>query len=292
MSKYISDERIKAFSFSDISDAVRRIFIEANYRLPDCVSQLIVNAAETESDTLAKNVLESILENSNAAKRMNIPICQDTGMAVLFAEIGRGVYIDCDFEKAVNDGVRRAYSDGYLRKSIVRDPFYERINTDDNTPALIHLRMNGSDELFGKIKLTAAPKGFGSENMSRVKMFTPSSTEDEIVSFVIESVKSAGANPCPPITVGVGIGADFEGVALLAKTALLRESANSDLNYRNLEDRLLNEINQTGIGPQGFGGGTTALAVYIESAPTHIAGLPVAVNINCHVARHKTLILE
>ena len=292
MSKYISNEKIKAFSFSDISDAVRTVFTEANYRLPECVSQLINNARDEESDALAKSVLETILENSDAAKRMNIPICQDTGMAVLFAEIGRGVYIDCDFEKAVNDGVKRAYSDGCLRKSIVRDPFYERVNTDDNTPALIHLKMNGSDDLFGKIKLTAAPKGFGSENMSRVKMFTPSATEDEIVSFVVDTVKTAGANPCPPIIVGVGIGSDFEGVTLLAKTALLREKANSDLNYRKLERRLLEEINKTCIGPQGFGGMTTALAVYVESAPTHIAGLPVAVNINCHVARHKTMILE
>ena len=274
-----------------ISDAVRTLFIEANYRLPPAVCHLISSAKSRERDPVARGVLDTLEENIAAADEMDVPICQDTGMAVLFCEIGHGVYIDANLEDAVNDGVRRAYIEGSLRKSIVRDPLYDRTNTEDNTPAALHISFSADPNLVGSIRLTAAPKGFGSENMSAIKMFTPSATEADIIQFVVDSVLRAGANPCPPIVVGVGIGANFEGVALLAKTALLRDTPAEDAHYRNLEEKLLRAINETGIGPQGFGGDTTALAVRVNHAPTHIAGLPVAVNINCHVSRHKSVIL-
>lgn len=288
----IGEKEIRCFSSEEISAAVRELFISANYVLPESVCRAEESFLLRERDPLARNVLSSIIENTRCAREMNIPVCQDTGMAVLFAEIGREVYLDCDFEFAVNEGVKLAYTEGYLRKSIVRDPLYDRTNTGDNTPALIHVSFDPSEEMKGKLRLTAAPKGFGSENMSRQKMLTPSCTEDDVISFVKESVVLAGSNPCPPIFVGVGIGSDFEGVCLLAKKALLRDEPSADERYRALEERLLREINELGIGPQGFGGDTTALGVYIETAPTHIAGLPVAVNINCHVARHRSVVLS
>ncbi|MBQ7822189.1 MAG: fumarate hydratase [Clostridia bacterium] len=280
---------MREISEKEISDAVRELFIDANYRLPDDARRLICDCAESERNTLAKSILETIDNNIEAARELDIPICQDTGMAVLFADIGCDVHINGDFERAVNDGVRRAYADGYLRKSVVRFPMYERVNTDDNTPAVIHIRLVPGD----KLHLTAAPKGFGSENMSAVKMFTPSATESDIIEFVKDTVKRAGSNPCPPIVVGVGIGGTFEYAALLAKRALTRDvsSSNADPRFKSLEEKMLAEINTLDIGPQGFGGDTTALAVNIETYPTHIAGLPVAVNINCHVARHKEMTL-
>ena len=280
---------MREVSEKEISDAVRALFIEANYRLPDDARALICECAKRESDPLAKSILKTLDDNLEAARELDIPICQDTGMAVLFAEIGCDVHINGDFELAVNDGVRRAYEDGYLRKSVVRAPMYDRVNTGDNTPAIIHTRLVPGD----KIHLTAAPKGFGSENMSAVKMFTPSASEADIIDFVKETVKRAGSNPCPPIVVGVGIGGTFEYAALLAKRALARDvsSRNADEKFAELEEKMLSEINTLGIGPQGFGGDTTALAVNIETYPTHIAGLPVAVNINCHVARHKEITL-
>ena len=274
-----------------ISDAVRALFIESNYRLPPAVCQLISSAKARERDAVARGVLDTLEENIAAADEMDVPICQDTGMAVLFCEIGQGVYIDGILEDAVNEGVRRAYVEGSLRKSIVRDPLYDRTNTEDNTPATLRVSFSRDPQLAGTIRLTAAPKGFGSENMSTIKMFTPSASEADIVRFVVDSVLRAGANPCPPIVVGVGIGANFEGVALLAKEALLRDTPAQDVRYRQLEEKILRAVNETGIGPQGFGGDTTALAVRVNHAPTHIAGLPVAVNINCHVSRHKSMTL-
>ncbi len=282
---------VRVIAPAAIADAVCKLFIEANYRLPSAVCRLISTAKSRERDAVARGVLDTLEENIAAADEMDVPICQDTGMAVLFCEIGQGVYIDGSLEDAVNEGVHRAYVEGSLRKSIVRDPLYDRTNTEDNTPAALRVSFSKDPQLAGSIRLTAAPKGFGSENMSAIKMFTPSATENDIVQFVVDSVLRAGANPCPPIIVGVGIGANFEGVALLAKEALLRDAPAEDIRYRQLEEKIFYAVNETGIGPQGFGGDTTALAVRVNHAPTHIAGLPVAVNINCHVSRHKSMIL-
>jgi len=274
----------------EVENAVEKLFIQANYSLPDSLIDCI-NKAETDEDNqLAKNLLGKLCENIDAAKTENVPICQDTGIAVLFAEIGNEVYLEGKpFEKAVNDGVRRAYINGFLRKSVVSDPLFSRCNTDDNTPAIIHTRIVDGD----KIKLVAAPKGFGSENMSAVKMFTPSATRKDIIDFVVDTVKRAGGNPCPPIVVGVGIGGNFEYCTFLSKKALTRDVdvRHPDKNYASLEKDILDEINRLDIGPQGFGGKTTALAVNIETFPTHIAGLPCAVNIGCHVTRHKTCVI-
>ena len=273
-----------------IEDAVEKLFIQSNYLLPDSLSQCIQKCKDAEDNPLAKSVLENLEENLAAAKEINVPVCQDTGMAVLFAEIGNEVFLEGKpFEKAVNDGVAKAYVNGYLRKSVVEDALFNRVNTLNNTPAIIHTRIVEGD----KVKLTAAPKGFGSENMSDVKMFTPSATVDDVVKFVVDTVRNAGGNPCPPIVVGVGIGGNFEYCTYLAKKALTRDVdiSNPDSNYSRLEKTMLDEINKLDIGPQGFGGKTTALAVNIETFPTHIAGLPVAVNIGCHVTRHKTCII-
>ena len=271
-----------------ITEVVAHLCIEANKNLPESLTQCIACGYKNEEKELPKNIMGDLIENLKCAKELDIPICQDTGMAVVFVEVGQDVHIMGDFEVAINEGVRKGYVDGLLRKSIVSDPL-ERVNTDDNTPAVIHTRLVPGD----KIKITVAPKGFGSENMSRIKMFTPSATKEDIMDFVVETVKIAGGNPCPPIVLGVGIGGDFESCALLSKTALCRdvEVRNSKEVYAKMEEALLNKINETNIGPQGFGGKTTALAVNIEAAPTHIAGLPVAVNVGCHVTRHKTEII-
>ena len=275
---------MREVSFSQISDTVRELCIRANKILPEALCDCITCKAQQEEKELPKSIMGDILANLDCAKDMNIPICQDTGMAIVFAEVGQDVHIvGGEFENAINDGVRRGYVDGLLRKSIVRDPL-ERVNTDDNTPAVIHTRIVNGD----KIKITVAPKGFGSENMSRIKMFTPSATKEDIVDFVIDCVKIAGGNPCPPIVLGVGIGGSFESCAILSKKALCRsvDVRNPNPLYAELEKIMLEKINETGIGPQGFGGKTTALAVNVEEAPTHIAGLPVAVNVGCHVTRH------
>ncbi len=276
---------MRVIKAEDITNKVKELCIDANRILPCDLEKLIGESVQKETNETGKSILGDICANMDAAREMNIPVCQDTGMAVIFVEVGREVYIDGNFEDAVNEGVRHGYVDGLLRKSVVRDPI-RRGNTDDNTPAIIHTRIVDGD----KIKITAAPKGFGSENMSRLKMFTPSATIDEIVGFVTETVKVAGSNPCPPIVLGVGIGGDFEMVAYLAKKALCRDVSerNPDPFYAELEERMLQEANKTGVGPQGFGGDVTALAVNIETYPTHIAGLPVAVNVGCHVTRHKT----
>ncbi len=280
---------MRTINSTQITKAVRDLCIDSNINLPPCMKTAICNFHKTEPNKLAKETLGDIIKNYNAAEEMNIPICQDTGMAVIFAEIGQDVHIEGNlFEDAVNEGVRQGYKEGYLRLSIVRDPLF-RVNTNDNTPAVIHTKIVAGEN----IKLTVAPKGFGSENMSGIKMFTPSATKEDIMNFVVETVKTAGSNPCPPIVVGVGIGSDFEGVALLSKIALCRDIDTENQNefYAQMEDELLQRINNLNIGPQGFGGKTTALKVNVETAPTHIAGLPVAVNIGCHVTRHKTIII-
>jgi len=273
-----------------VEEAVEKLFIEANYSLPKSLVNSIEIAKANEDNELAKSILSKLCDNLDAADKIGVPICQDTGMAVIFAEIGNDVYLEGKpFEDAVNDGVSKAYENGYLRKSVVSNPLFNRKNTGNNTPAIIHTKIVKGD----KVKLCAAPKGFGSENMSAVKMFTPSATPSDIVDFVVETVKTAGGNPCPPIVVGVGIGGNFEYCAYLAKKALTRDVdiPNSDCDFAQLEKTMLEEINKLDIGPQGFGGKTTALAVNIEAFPTHIAGLPVAVNIGCHVTRHKSCII-
>ena len=280
---------MRIINSTEITKAIKTLCIDANINLPVCMKNAICDFYKTETNFLAKETLGDIIKNYEAAEEMNIPICQDTGMAVVFAEIGQDVHIQGDlFENAVNEGVKQGYLEGYLRLSIVNDPLL-RVNTNDNTPAVIHTRIVAGEN----IKLTVAPKGFGSENMSKIKMFTPSATKEDIMDFVIDTVKTAGGNPCPPMVVGVGIGSDFEGCALLSKIALCRDidTKNENEFYNKMEEELLEKINSLNIGPQGFGGNTTALKVNIKSAPTHIAGLPVAVNIGCHVTRHKTKIL-
>lgn len=280
---------MREISAKTIEAAVEKLFLEANLRLPQSLENKIASSHAEETQPLAKSIFCDMCENLQVAQSLNIPICQDTGMAVLFCELGQEVHItDGDFNEAVNNGVRKAYVDGKMRCSIVKDPI-RRENTNDNTPALIHLSIVPGD----KIRLTAAPKGFGSENMSQVKMFNPSATVDDIIAFVVNTVKEANARPCPPVVLGVGIGSDFEGVALLAKKALCRdiEERNADEFYSQMEDKILQKLNKLNIGCQGFGGDITALAVNIETAPTHIAGLPVAVNVGCHVTRHKETII-
>ncbi len=267
-----------------ITETIAALCVQANLRLPDGMRECIENAQKCEESPLCAGVLGDIVSNLDCADELGVPICQDTGMAVVFAEVGQECHITGGaFEDAVNKGVARGYIDGRLRLSIVSDPL-RRVNTNDNTPAVIHTRIVEGD----RITLTVAPKGFGSENMSRLKMFTPAAKKRDIISFVTETVSIAGSNPCPPIVVGVGIGGDFEYCAYLAKKALCRDLAerSPDPEYAELEREMLEEINKTGIGAQGFGGTVTALYVNIEKAPTHIAGLPVAVNIGCHVTRH------
>lgn len=274
----------------EISKAVEKLLVEANYFLPDSLANRIKAFQDKETNILAKSVLSKLTENLDAAKELNVPICQDTGMAVIFLEIGQQVFLEGDLlEDALNEGTANAYIGGYMRKSIVKDPLFDRKNTNDNTPAVIHTKIVPGD----KIKITVAPKGFGSENMSRIKMFNPSAEKKDIVDFVTETVKIAGGNPCPPVVVGVGIGGTFEYAAFLAKKALTRDVdvRNPDDKYAQLENEMLEAVNRLNVGPQGFGGKTTALAVNIETFPTHIAGLPCAVNIGCHVTRHKSFII-
>lgn len=280
-------ENIRIVNSSEITECVKELFIKANHLLPNGVKKALDKAAEDENSELARSVIKRLSQNIDVAKECDLPVCQDTGMAVVFAEIGKDVHIEGEsFDSAVNRGVSQAYIEGKLRCSVVMDPFFDRKNTDDNTPAIIYTSFNDGN----KIKITALPKGFGSENMSAVKMFTPSATRENIIDFVLDTVKKAGSNPCPPIVVGVGMGGSFDYSCVLSKKALARDidDVNPKQEYAELERELLWEINNLGIGPQGFGGRTTALAVKIESYPTHIAGLPVAVNICCHVARHMT----
>lgn len=267
-----------------ITEAVRRMAMETATDLPKDVEDRLVYMREEEDSRLAGEILDEILRNASVAKETKAPMCQDTGMAVLFVTVGQEVYVEGDLEKAIQEGVRQGYTDGYLRKSVVRDPVLDRVNTGDNTPAVIHYEIvpgNKFGILFGA-------KGFGSENMSRTAMMKPADGIDGIKRFVVETVQLAGPNPCPPIVVGVGIGGTLDKATEIAKKALFREidDKNPDPSYAALEDELLEKINATGVGPQGFGGRTTALAVKIATYPTHIAGMPVAVNINCHASRH------
>ncbi|MBR4909893.1 MAG: fumarate hydratase [Clostridia bacterium] len=280
---------MREINVKEIENAVCKLCISANKTLPPDLEEKIKTAGENESDPTAVSVFCDLCENLSAAKQLDIPICQDTGMAVVFLDIGQDVHFTGgDLYNAVNSGVARGYTGGLLRKSVVADPL-RRKNTGDNTPAVIHTRIVPGTG----VTVTVAPKGFGSENMSRIYMLTPAEGEKGVISAVLDTVKKAGSKPCPPIVVGVGIGGDFESCAYLSKLALCRSLSqrNSDEYYAGLENRLLEEINKTGIGPQGFGGKTTALAVNIETAPTHIAGLPVAVNIGCHVTRHASLVI-
>ena len=276
---------MREIHISEIISTVRDLCIESNYYLSSDVKEALCNAKENETWTLAENVLDQIILNSNIAKEEDMPICQDTGMACVFAEVGQEVHIVGGLlQDAINEGVRRGYEEGFLRKSVVKDPI-NRVNTKDNTPAIIYYDIVPGD----KIKITVAPKGFGSENMSRIKMLKPSDGLQGVKDFIIETVKLAGPNPCPPIVIGIGIGGTFDKAAYLAKKALIRplNKRNDEKFYSDLEEELLETINKLGIGPQGFGGKTTALGLNIETYPTHIAGLPVAVNINCHATRHK-----
>ena len=280
---------MRELSVQTIEDAVCELFQQANRVLPQDLTQAICRAAQAETDALPRSVMQDIRQNLAAADELHVPICQDTGMAVLFCDLGQDVHlVGGDFTEAVNRGVARAYRDGYLRCSIVADPI-RRGNTGDNTPALVHLRLTPGEQ----VRLLAAPKGFGSENMSVLRMFTPSATVEEIEDFLVSAVCRAGGNPCPPMVLGVGIGGDFESCALLAKRALCRPVSvrHPDPFYRAMEDRLLEKCNALGVGPQGFGGKTTALSVAVETAPTHIAGLPVALNVGCHVTRHAETVL-
>lgn len=281
---------MREFNVSDIIEPVRQLCIEANTVLPEDVKRYLLDAAKSEESPVGREILAQITENIDIACKEKLPICQDTGVAVLFVELGQDVcLVGGNFTDAINEGVRRGYTDGYLRKSIVDDPAGARVNTKDNTPAIIHLDLVPGD----KIKLTIAPKGGGSENMSTVKMMKPAEGLEGIKKFVVDWVHQAGGNPCPPVIVGIGIGGNFEHVAYLAKKALLRDigSHNPNKRYADAEQEILDAINKTGVGPMGLGGRVTALAVMIETHPCHIASMPVAININCHAARHKTVIL-
>lgn len=273
----------------DIIQTVKTLCIEANYQLPQDVRNAIDQASQIEDGQLAKQTLSILKENAKMAQSLSVPICQDTGMACLFVEIGQDVHVQGSLQDALQEGVRQGYEEGYLRKSVVDDPVFDRINTKDNTPALIHYEIVEGD----KLKIIVAPKGFGSENMSQVKMLKPSDGVEGIKDFVLKVVEEAGPNACPPMVIGVGIGGSFDYVTYLAKKAMLRDigTHHSDLRYQQLEEELLEKINQLGIGPAGYGGKTTALSLNIETYPTHIAGMPVAVSICCHVARHKEVIL-
>ena len=279
---------MKTISEIEITEAVRKLCLEANLNLPQDVRDALRTARENEPWMPAKENLCLLEENLRIADEKQVPLCQDTGAVCVFAEIGNEVHINGDFARAVNQGVREAYGEGFFRKSIVADPI-RRGNTEDNTPAFITYELTVGDEL----KLTVMPKGFGSENMSRIAMLKPADGEQGVIDFVVETVRLAGSNPCPPIIVGVGIGGSFDKAPYLAKKALMRpvNTANADEYYARLEAHLKEEINRTGLGPEGFGGLTTCLGVLIETMPTHVAGMPVAVNISCHATRRASLTL-
>lgn len=278
---------IREIDAAAITATVKKLFMDCNYFIGADIMSSLESALEIEDSPVAKSVLEMIIENDNIAAKEEIPLCQDTGMAVLFVEYGDKVCVkNGSFEEAVQQGVREAYDEGYLRKSVVSDPVFDRVNTRDNTPAIIHTKIvSGST-----IRITAGGKGFGSENMSAIKMLTPAYGAEGVKQFILDTVRAAGPNPCPPIVVGVGIGGTFERAAQLAKKATFRaiDTHNADPRYAAMEDELLTEINKMGFGPAGLGGKTTALGVNIETSPTHIAGMPVAVNICCHAARHAS----
>lgn len=280
---------MREMNVSQITDAVERLCIEANNHLPGDVKCAIELCRDREDGEIAKGILDNIIENYRIADRENVPICQDTGMACVFLEIGQDVHLTGgDLCRAVDEGVRRGYEKGYLRKSVVLDPI-RRGNTGDNTPAMLYTEIVPGEQ----VKITVGPKGFGSENMSAIRMFKPSAGLQGIKDFILETVKNAGPNPCPPMVVGVGIGGTFDKAAFLAKKALMRPlgTHHPDPFYAALEDEMLEKINSLGIGPQGFGGRTTAIGLNIETLPTHIAGMPCAINIGCHATRHKMEVL-
>ena len=281
---------MRTIQSSQLTQAVAELFIECSYVIGDDVRAAIDEAKASEPSPIGRNTLEQISENYRIAGAERIAICQDTGLSVIFAQVGQDAHIEgLPFEEAIQQGVREAYLQGYLRKSIVSDPVFDRVNTKDNTPAVIHTRIVPGD----RVKLTAVAKGFGSENMSALKMLVPADGVQGIKQFVLDTVEKAGPNPCPPIIIGMGIGGSFESAAIMAKqaTALPLSRSNPDPRYKALEDGLLRAVNALGIGPGGTGGVTTALKVHILQAPTHIAGLPVAINICCHAARHASVTL-
>ena len=279
---------MREISAEIIAETVARLCIEANRNLPQDVACALACAEDAEPFAPAKDLLGLLRQNERIARETRMPICQDTGMAVVFAEVGQEVHITGSFEQAVNEGVRRGYVEGLLRKSVVGDPL-RRVNTGDNTPAVLHTRLVPGD----RVTITVAPKGFGSENMSRLAMLTPAQGVQGVKDFVVDTVRRAGANPCPPMVLGIGVGGDFEGVAELAKRALMLplDQPNPDPFYAQLERELLEAVNETGVGPQGLGGKTTCLGLHVLAGATHIAGLPVAVNVSCHVSRHQTAVL-
>lgn len=279
---------MREISAQKITEVVKKLCIEANCFLPADLKQRIEQSHAEETWPQAKEILERIIENYQIADENARPICQDTGMACVFVTIGQEVHVDGPLAEAIHEGVRQGYTEGYLRKSVVRDPL-DRVNTGDNTPAMIYYDIVPGDVL----EITVAPKGFGSENMSQIKMLKPADGLQGVKDFIMKVVEDAGPNPCPPIVVGVGVGGTFDKAAFMAKKALMRsvDERNPDPFWADLEVEMLEKVNELGIGPQGFGGKTTALCVNIEKCPTHIAGLPIAVNINCHVTRHKTEVL-
>jgi fumarate hydratase subunit alpha len=279
--------KIKA---STITQEVKRLFMDCNYYIGKDIYSALCNARDNEESETGKSILSQIIENDDIAREQQVPLCQDTGMAVLFVKYGDKVIIeDGSFNEAVTEGVRQAYDEGYLRKSVVSDPVFDRINTKDNTPCIIHTEIVSGD----KIEILAGGKGFGSENMSKIAMLTPSKGIEGVKNFILDTVRTAGPNPCPPMVVGVGIGGTFEKAATLAKKATFRsiDTHNDDPRYASLEDELLESINKMGFGPAGLGGTTTAIGVNVETYPTHIAGMPVAVNICCHAARHASTVI-
>lgn len=275
---------MREINVSEITALVRKLCIDANYYLPADIRQSFVDGKAAEKSPLGREIFDQMIENCDLARRNDVPVCQDTGMAVVFAEIGQDVHLTGgDFETAVDEGVRQGYIDGYLRCSVVGDPL-RRVNTNDNTPAILYTRMVEGD----KVRITVAPKGFGSENMSAMKMFTPAATREQIVDFIADACINAGSNPCPPIVIGVGLGGTSDKAAYLAKRALMRPvgQRNPDPLYAEMEEAILTKVNASGVGPQGLGGTVTALTCAIEPFATHIAGLPCVVNIGCHVTRH------
>jgi len=279
---------MRTIQSTEITQAVKDLFIQANFDIGDSVFKTLEDAMNKEKSQLGKSILEKIYENNTLAKKEGIAICQDTGMSVVFIDIGQDVHIEGTYiNDAIHEGVRQAYLEGYLRKSVVKDPLFERVNTKDNTPAVIHTTIIPGD----KVHIEVMPKGFGSENMSTLKMFAPSVGIEGVKQFILEAVEKAGPNACPPMIVGVGIGGTFEYASLIAKKAVLRGTDHPHPNprYRELEEELLTKINKTGIGPAGLGGLTTAFAINIEVYPTHIASIPVAINISCHASRHASI---
>ena len=288
MDNITASEEIRVIEAEQISETVAGLCLKANICIGEDILSALTAAKDNETSPIARETIDVLIKNAETAEHEKLPICQDTGMVVVFVSLGSNVHINGDIEKAINEGIRRGYRDGYFRNSVVLDPI-NRVNSNDNTPAVIYYSVEQGDEL----RITVAPKGFGSENMSRINMLNPSDGIEGVNEFIIETIRSAGPNPCPPVIVGVGIGGTMDKAALMSKQALLREigSVHPDPFWADIEAKLLDRVNELGVGPAGFGGKTTALGVHILTYPTHIAGLPVAVNIGCHVTRHMTAVI-